>query len=104
MTVASPPDPARELSTAITEAEEIALYTVRHGIDVPADILKTVVAARKKGPSDRWSEDELVKFWQAAGALAKLVHPSPSTVSEQQARLAPQLFGVVSPRFCLFFL
>ncbi len=72
---ALPPDTGKELSTAIAEAEQIILYTVRHDIEVPKDLLKAVAAARKKGPPDRLSEDDQIKLWQSAQALAKLVQP-----------------------------
>jgi len=70
-----PGGPGKEFSTAIAEAEQIVLYTVRHGIEVPSSVLKEVVGARKKGPPERLSEDDQIKLWQSAQALAKLVQP-----------------------------
>jgi hypothetical protein len=68
------PVSGQELSTALAEAEQIILYTARHGIEVPKEILKAIACARKRLPA-RLSEDELIKFWQSVSALARLVQP-----------------------------
>jgi hypothetical protein len=72
----APPVPGQELATAIAEAEEMFLYAARKGINVPDETSKAIVGARKRGPADQWSEEDQVKFWRSAQALAKLVQPS----------------------------
>jgi len=102
-TIDAPPDLGKGLSTAIAEAEQIVLYTVRHGIDVPTDILKTVVAARKKGLLDRWSEDDLVKFWQSAAAIAKLVQPvTIDSIKATGSAVATMVWGGFSALLLVF--
>jgi hypothetical protein len=85
--------------TAITEADEIVLYTVRHGIEVPNDILKNLAVARKKGPQGRLSEDDQVRFWQSAQTLAKLVLPvtikSIRATGSAQATIGWSIFSIL---------
>jgi hypothetical protein len=70
----SPFSVGKDFETAVSEAEQIVLYTARHGIEVPDDILKTVVDANARR-SELLSVDDRVKFWKSAQVLAKLVQP-----------------------------
>lgn len=79
-----------ELQRAIDEAGLLLAYAAGNGIDLPEDIVATIVGAsdllQKAGnaPSDG---EATVKFWIAFGALARAVHPvSPASIEATMAR------------------
>lgn len=80
----------QELQRAIAEAGLLLAYAAGNGVDLPEDIVATVVGASELLPATGCSPpggEATVKFWIAFGALARAVHPvSPASIEATMAR------------------
>jgi hypothetical protein len=85
-----------ELSVAVLNAERLLQYACAKGIDVPAELIATIVDAKKLlGTDDKDSAtfDGQKAFWEALAGLTRIT--TPATTDSMQSNVAAEPFWFV---------
>jgi hypothetical protein len=64
------------IERAITDAQNLVIYTSRAGIKVEEKIFNTLVTARTKWDEDQWSEKFALEFWEAFRQTNEIIKPA----------------------------
>jgi hypothetical protein len=64
-----------DLAQSIANVQKIIRYASENGIEIPEDLLTTILSATKKVQADEFNVDMEVEFWKAVSELSKLISP-----------------------------